>query len=384
MALDVSMGGSTNTVLHLLAAAHEGGVDFTMADIDRLSRRVPCLCKVAPAKADVHMEDVHRAGGIFSILGELARGGLLHTDLPTPLANTFYVWLDVDYEKLDPQTDWVHVGTWGNNPDWKVHTMSVLDRKLHMAHLQGYKYTGPTPQPDFPLKQWVRITVYLHYPETGDGTVCAWQDGVPVMTGKWTQVDGPNLMRTHWGMYAASSVDHGVQYNDEIQLFSLDAPLADCNGPEPVSPYEQPGETGGDETTGGDGTTGGDETTGAAEAGESTGTTDLAGDLVGERPPRHVVRGVRLPVRVDAVRVNLLFEKRQHVVLLRLVGENEEAVQRDLVKILRLRVLHPKLVRHPVHVDALIGQHLQEPCHSLVVRLPRHHDESPRHFPVEP
>ncbi|MCC2603574.1 dihydroxy-acid dehydratase [Sphingopyxis yananensis] len=83
MSLDIAMGGSTNTVLHLLAAAHEAGVDFTMADIDRLSRKVPCLSKVAPAKADVHMEDVHRAGGIMSILGELERGGLLHAHLPT-------------------------------------------------------------------------------------------------------------------------------------------------------------------------------------------------------------------------------------------------------------------------------------------------------------
>ena len=80
MTLDIAMGGSTNTVLHLLAAAHEGEVPFTMADIDRLSRRVPCLCKVAPAKSDVHMEDVHRAGGIMAILGELDRAGLLHAD----------------------------------------------------------------------------------------------------------------------------------------------------------------------------------------------------------------------------------------------------------------------------------------------------------------
>ncbi len=83
MSLDIAMGGSTNTVLHLLAAAHEAGVDFTMADIDRLSRRVPCLSKVAPAKSDVHMEDVHRAGGIFAILGELERANLLDTAVPT-------------------------------------------------------------------------------------------------------------------------------------------------------------------------------------------------------------------------------------------------------------------------------------------------------------
>ncbi len=83
MTLDIAMGGSTNTVLHLLAAAHEAKVDFTMADIDRLSRRVPVLCKVAPSVANVHMEDVHRAGGIMAILGELDRAGLIDTTLPT-------------------------------------------------------------------------------------------------------------------------------------------------------------------------------------------------------------------------------------------------------------------------------------------------------------
>ena len=83
MALDVSMGGSTNTVLHLLAAAHEAQVEFTMADIDRISRQVPCLCKVAPMTDKFHIEDVHRAGGISAILGELARAGLLDTSLPT-------------------------------------------------------------------------------------------------------------------------------------------------------------------------------------------------------------------------------------------------------------------------------------------------------------
>jgi dihydroxy-acid dehydratase len=88
MSLDIAMGGSTNTVLHLLAAAYEAGVDFTMKDIDRLSRKVPCLSKVAPAKSDVHMEDVHRAGGIMAILGQLDRAGLLHTHLPTVHSKT--------------------------------------------------------------------------------------------------------------------------------------------------------------------------------------------------------------------------------------------------------------------------------------------------------
>ncbi|GAA1453310.1 dihydroxy-acid dehydratase [Nocardiopsis tropica] len=83
MALDVAMGGSTNTILHLLAAATEARVGFGLDEIDAVSRRVPCLCKVAPNTEKYHIEDVHRAGGIPSILGELARGGLLDTSLPT-------------------------------------------------------------------------------------------------------------------------------------------------------------------------------------------------------------------------------------------------------------------------------------------------------------
>ncbi|MBM6578990.1 dihydroxy-acid dehydratase [Microvirga sp. BT689] len=94
MTLDIAMGGSSNTVLHLLAAAHEAEVDFTMEDIDRLSRRVPVLCKVAPAIANVHMEDVHRAGGIMGILGELDRAGLLDTSVPTVHAETMKTALD--------------------------------------------------------------------------------------------------------------------------------------------------------------------------------------------------------------------------------------------------------------------------------------------------
>ena len=82
MALDIAMGGSTNTILHLLAAAHEAGVDFGLKEIDELSRRVPCLCKVAP-NGSYHVEDVHRAGGIYTILGELDRAGLLNQSVHT-------------------------------------------------------------------------------------------------------------------------------------------------------------------------------------------------------------------------------------------------------------------------------------------------------------
>jgi dihydroxy-acid dehydratase len=94
VALDVAMGGSTNTVLHLLAAAHEAGVAFTMADIDRLSCKVPCLSKVAPATQKYHMEDVHRAGGVMGILGEIDRAGLLNRDLPTIHSRTMADALD--------------------------------------------------------------------------------------------------------------------------------------------------------------------------------------------------------------------------------------------------------------------------------------------------
>ena len=94
MSLDIAMGGSTNTILHLLAAAQEGGVDFTMADIDRLSHRIPHLSKVAPSTPLYHMEDVHRAGGVLAILAELNRGGLLHAELPTVYASSMREAID--------------------------------------------------------------------------------------------------------------------------------------------------------------------------------------------------------------------------------------------------------------------------------------------------
>jgi len=96
MALDIAMGGSTNTVLHLLACAQEAGVDFTMKDIDRMSRKVPNLCKVAPAVQHYHMEDVHRAGGVIGILAELDRGGLIHRDEPTVHTKTLGEALDAN------------------------------------------------------------------------------------------------------------------------------------------------------------------------------------------------------------------------------------------------------------------------------------------------
>jgi dihydroxy-acid dehydratase len=105
MSLDVAMGGSTNTVLHLLAVAHEAGVDFTMADIDRLSRKVPCLCKVAPSTDKYHVEDVHRAGGVMGILGELSRAGLIHREAGTVHTKTLGEAIDTYDVAVTSQLD---------------------------------------------------------------------------------------------------------------------------------------------------------------------------------------------------------------------------------------------------------------------------------------
>ncbi|KEP90346.1 dihydroxy-acid dehydratase [Aeromonas caviae] len=107
MALDIAMGGSTNTVLHLLAAAQEAGVDFTMADIDRMSRKVPQLCKVAPSTQKYHMEDVHRAGGVVAILGQLEKAGLVHGDARNVLG-TSLVELLAEYDVSRSNDKGVH------------------------------------------------------------------------------------------------------------------------------------------------------------------------------------------------------------------------------------------------------------------------------------
>ncbi|MFD6857755.1 dihydroxy-acid dehydratase [Rhodococcus sp. NPDC060090] len=122
MALDVAMGGSTNTVLHVLAAAQEGEVDFDLTTIDAISRKVPCLSKVSP-NSDYHMEDVHRAGGIPAILGELRRGGLLETDVHTVHTESFDQWLD----------------------DWDIRSGKTTDQALELFHAApgGVRTTEP-------------------------------------------------------------------------------------------------------------------------------------------------------------------------------------------------------------------------------------------------
>ena len=147
MALDIAMGGSTNTVLHLLAIAQEGGVDFTMDDIDRLSRRVPCLCKVAPNKADVHMEDVHRAGGIMAILGELDRAGLIDRDCPTVHAPTIGAAIDQwDIAKSnDPAARELFLAAPGGVPTQTAFSQSSLWPDLDVDRANGVIRSAKTP-----------------------------------------------------------------------------------------------------------------------------------------------------------------------------------------------------------------------------------------------
>ncbi|MCC7006160.1 MAG: dihydroxy-acid dehydratase [Ottowia sp.] len=137
MALDVAMGGSTNTVLHLLAAAQEGEVDFTMDDIDRISRRVPYLCKVAPASQDYHIEDVHRAGGVMAILGELARAKLLDTTVATvhspSLAQAITQWDVMDNAQVH---NWYRAAP-GGVPTQVAFSQSEQYKTLDLDRAQG-------------------------------------------------------------------------------------------------------------------------------------------------------------------------------------------------------------------------------------------------------
>ncbi len=139
MCLDIAMGGSTNTVLHLLAAAQEAEVDFTMADMDRLSRRVPHLCKVAPSTATYHIEDVHRAGGIMAILGELDRGGLINRDVATVHTPTLGDAID-DFDVQSTSSDevkQVYMAAPGNVPSTTAFSQSKRYPSLDQDRKSG-------------------------------------------------------------------------------------------------------------------------------------------------------------------------------------------------------------------------------------------------------
>lgn len=139
MSLDIAMGGSTNTILHLLAAAQEGEIPFTMADIDRLSRQVPQLCKVAPSTQKYHVEDVHRAGGVIAILGELHRAGLLHGDSPSIYSNslteTIAEW-DVTKTKSEEVTSFFQAGPAGI-PTQEAFSQSTRWQSLDLDRSNG-------------------------------------------------------------------------------------------------------------------------------------------------------------------------------------------------------------------------------------------------------
>ncbi|MGW2223088.1 dihydroxy-acid dehydratase domain-containing protein, partial [Nonomuraea sp. NPDC001684] len=140
MALDVAMGGSTNTILHILAAAREAEVDFGLKEINEISLRVPCLCKVAPATSKYHVEDVHRAGGIPAILGELDRAGLLHSDVPTvnggTLGDTLAAW-DVKSPTVLPEAVELWHAAPGNVRTVKAYSQDNRWDSLDLDRAQG-------------------------------------------------------------------------------------------------------------------------------------------------------------------------------------------------------------------------------------------------------
>lgn len=139
MTLDIAMGGSTNTILHLLALAREGEVDFTLSDIDRLSRKVPCLCKVAPNTTKYHMEDVHRAGGVINILAELDRAGLIDTSLPTVHSETLGQALKT-YDITNPENTTAHAfyrAAPGNVPTQEAFSQNKIFPSLDSDRTDG-------------------------------------------------------------------------------------------------------------------------------------------------------------------------------------------------------------------------------------------------------
>jgi len=168
----------------------------------------------------------------------------IHIDAPTPLINSFMVYLDADYTRMN-QLEWIHLGTWGNHDPtsksgkWALHTISVRDGKLEFAHVKPFhgEYIGPSEQAKFPTRQWVRMTIYMHY-QGNTGFVQAWQDGVPTLRALISQLEqfpGTRLRTAHWGMYASGTLDHGIQYNDDIRICTLNKPLTNLQQ-EPVCP----------------------------------------------------------------------------------------------------------------------------------------------------
>ena len=147
--------------------------------------------------------------------------------IATPLVNSFMLWLDCDWADMG-STQWIQLATWANNPDWLVHTLSVRNRKLELAHTHPFhgEYIGPVPVPEFPLHQWVRITAYINY-SGATGFVQVWQDGVPMLRANVTVTTSTDLLRVHWGLYAHQAVSRALMYNDDIRIWTLNTPLTD-------------------------------------------------------------------------------------------------------------------------------------------------------------
>ena len=140
MNLDIAMGGSTNTILHLLAVAYEAGVDFKMDDIDRLSRHVPCLCKVAPNTQKYHVQDVGRAGGVLNILGELAKGGLLHTDAKSVTGYTYGELIDkysILKDNIDPEAKRIYTTAPANKFNIELGSQDSTYKELDTDRANG-------------------------------------------------------------------------------------------------------------------------------------------------------------------------------------------------------------------------------------------------------
>ncbi len=155
-------------------------------------------------------------------------------DLPTPMVSTFMIYLDVNYNQMNTN-DWISIATYSNNPDkinWPdIHGLSVVNRRLEMAHMEvpGFsgQYVGPSPQPEFPVRRWVRMTVYIHYQSNRDGIVHVWQDGVRVFTGIQRSQSASTMATVmHWGIYTNNADFNATLYNDELSIWHLDQPLS--------------------------------------------------------------------------------------------------------------------------------------------------------------
>ncbi len=158
----------------------------------------------------------------------------IHCDYASPLVNSWWVFLDTDYANF-PNGGWHHFATWGNNPDWDVHTMSVLGSgNMEMAHVSDFEIVGDIAMP---LREWVRFTVYIEYAPAGNNLVYCWMNDQPCMKATNIKPGGSNLQRAHWGLYTSGNIFEGVQYNDDVQVWGLTEKWTDFKKV-PPSPYD--------------------------------------------------------------------------------------------------------------------------------------------------